>query len=345
LLSDLENLEGYRRLFTDLALWRPYAQEVCRRNHFSPSEAVRGTLPGTCPTFIVDERWVVKFFGRLFEGERAFAVEREANRLAAQLAGPGPAADSRIAWARLLASGTLGGEDDWPWPYLIFEYVPGVSIGTVRDQLSAADRQQTARALGSSLRRLHAIPLEGSPVFANSHQPFLRFLQEQRAGLAERLRAWGSLPARLIEQVDGFLPALEELIEWDRPPHLIHADLTGDHLLGSWDAGGRIAGGRDAGGGNAGRWTSLALIDFGDAMTGSLYYELTALHLDMFAGERSMLAAFLEGYGLSAAQRASLPRRALAAALLHRFDAFAGQGAALASASSLDQLAQALWQV
>lgn len=335
-LADLEDLEGYCRLFTDVALWAPYAREVCLRHGLRPAAEVRGTLPGTCPTFIVDERWVVKFFGRLFDGGPAFLAEREANRIAAQIAppseaGPGePPADEPIPFAPLLASGELGG-DGWPWPYLIFAYIPSVSIGAVREQIDAAGRLEAARRLGSTLRRLHALPLDGSPVFPNSHRPFLRLLQEQRAGLEARLRAWGSLPARLIDQIDEFLLPLEDLVEWQRPPHLIHADLTGDHLLG------RLEGGR---------WSSLALIDFGDAMTGSLYYELAALHLDLFAAERPLLSAFLDAYGLPPEQRAGLPRRAMAAALLHRFDVFAPRsGGALETAGSLEQLAEMLWQV
>ena len=53
-------------------------------------------------------------------------------------------------------------------------------------------------------------------------------------------------------------------------------------------------------------------------MTGDLLYELAALHLDLFAGDPRLLAAFLDAYGLPAAQRADLPRKALATALLHR---------------------------
>ena len=74
---------------------------------------------------------------------------------------------------------------------------------------------------------------------------------------------------------------------------------------------------------DGGRWTSLAIIDFGDAMTGDLLYELAALHLDLFHGERDMLAAFLRAYGIPEAGWPELARKALATALLHRFDVFA----------------------
>ena len=54
----------------------------------------------------------------------------------------------------------------------------------------------------------------------------------------------------------------------------------------------------------------------GDAMIGNLYYELAAMHLDLFKGDRRLLAAYLDSYGLDEAARHSLPRRAMSMALL-----------------------------
>ncbi len=322
-LSALEDLDFYCRHFTDISLWTPYVQEVCRR-HALPCEAVGIGVPGTYPVFLVAvagrRRWVVKFFGRLFDGAQGFAAEREAGRLAGQ--------DPNIPVARLAAAGELGTEG-WPWPYLVFEYVPGISIGKVFDQVSLEDRLQAARVLGETVRCIHTLPLDGSPVFPNAHESYLRFLEQQRIGAAARQREWGSLPPGLIDQIDGFLPPLDTLVDRARPPHLIHADLTRDHLLGRWEDG---------------RWTSLALIDFGDAMTGDLLYELAALHLDLFRGDPRMLAAFLDVYGLSPTRRADLPRKALATALLHRFDVFAGLPAETLRADTLDNLSQRVWE-
>jgi hypothetical protein len=45
---------------------------------------------------------------------------------------------------------------------------------------------------------------------------------------------WGGLPERLIEQIDGLILMAAGPV---RRPHLIHADLTGDHLLGRLDNG------------------------------------------------------------------------------------------------------------
>jgi hygromycin-B 7''-O-kinase len=233
-----------------------------------------------------------------------------------------------IPIARVRASGHLAPHADWPWPYLVFDFIPGDSLGEQWAQVSSADRMRIARELGQAVRRLHAISTAGSPVFCPTTQDYQTLLVNQRAGCADRHRAWGHLPAHLIDQIDRYLPPIETLLE-DQTPHLIHADLTRDHLLG------RVT---------DGAWRTLAIIDFGDAMTGSLLYELGALHLDLFQADRAMLSAFLSAYGLPAAAYPALPARALATALLHRFDLFAGLPPAALDVPSLEDLAQALWR-
>jgi Ser/Thr protein kinase RdoA (MazF antagonist) len=337
LLDELETLEGYRQRFWDATLWSPYGLEACQRAGLPALNAGAAGIQGTCPTVIVrghdDQRWVVKFYGRLFDGAQAFAVERDAARLLAL--------DPRIQAAPLLAEGALFAKDQdrnrtrpaWDWPYLIFGFVPGQSAGRGMANIPMADRAPAARSLGEQVRRIHRLPLEGSAVFADGLQSYAQFLASQRTGATERQRAWGSLPARLADQMEGFLLPTADLLATGRPLHLIHADLTGDHLLGET---------RD------GIWQACGLIDFGDAMAGSLAYELGALRMDLLAAPdedeaRALLAAFLDGYGLPKRARAGLPRRALSAALLHNFDLFAGCQAAQ-QARSLEELAARLYE-
>ncbi len=344
-LSDLDDLDSYRHLFTDVDFWTPYVRQVCERHGLSGAR-IRTGVPGTCPVFIVADsagvdRWVVKFFGRLFDGAQGFAAEREAGRLSAL--DPEIRTAKMVAAGQLHAAGPLHARDislasrededdagDWPWPYLIFEYIEGVSIGEVMEQVSLQDRLRAARELGDTVRRIHALPLRGSPVFPDSWVPYLRFLEQQRAGVVERQRVWGSLPPCLLTGIDEFIPTPEELVGRTREPHLIHADLTRDHLLGRLENG---------------RWTSLAIIDFGDAMTGGLLYELCALHLDLFGGDKRLLAAFLEAYGYAAGISALSPRGALATALLHRFNVFAAVPEAVLQVETLEELAERLYGV
>lgn len=319
-LETLEDMDGYLRLFFDTTFWSPYVRQVCQREGLSPCETIRGGIAGTCPAFIVEDRWLVKFFGRLFDGGPSFTAEQEANRLAAQ--------DPGILPAPVISSGVLRPGEDWPWPYLIFRFIPGKSIGEQAEQVSGDDWLGIARTMGKITRRLHNLPIDGSTVFPNSYEPYLAFLAEQKARCVQNHREWGTLPAHLVDQIPGFLPPLDSLIDHTRPPHLIHADLTRDHLLGRVEDG---------------RWQSLALIDFGDAMTGDLLYELVALHLDLFHGDQRLLKAFFEDYGLSEEKRKDLPRFAMATCLLHRFDPLSVLPRERLQVETLDQLAKKLW--
>jgi Ser/Thr protein kinase RdoA (MazF antagonist) len=93
---------------------------------------------GTYPTFIVDERWVIKFFGQQFEGQAAFKIEQEAARLVQR--------DGGIPVPKILQSGRLFAENEnCEWPYLIFEYLPGTSIGDVWDRIPMEARLSLPR--------------------------------------------------------------------------------------------------------------------------------------------------------------------------------------------------------
>ena len=95
-----------------------------------------------------------------------------------------------------------------------------------------------------------------------------------------------------------------------------------------------------------GLWTTSGVIDFGDAMLGDLYYELAALHLDLFAGDKRLLTDFLEAYGLT--PETDFPYRAMITALMHQFDVFGSLFAyqpSLAEVKTLEELAACLWDV
>jgi hygromycin-B 7''-O-kinase len=295
-LQALETLDGYRRSFTDATLWSPYVRQVCQRHGLELCAKVRAGLPGTYPTFIVDDRWVVKFFGRLFDGGLAFETEYEADRLIKQ--------DCTIPAPPVIASGQLLGEAArWVWPYLIFEYIPGISLGEVYARVSLEDRLSIAGGLGHLARRLHNLPLENSAIFPPRWEAYRDFLNERYRRCHDDHLGWGTLPEHLVEQIDNFLPPLDELVDFSLAPHLIHADITHDHLLGRLDGG---------------RWTTLGLIDFGDARVGDIFYELIALHLDVFDCDKRLLREFLQAYGYLPSP--DFPRRALSMTLLHQFN-------------------------
>ncbi len=324
-LDELDLPERYTELFTDAVFFAPYVEEACRRHGIEAGGSVRVGVPGSCPAFIAGERALVKFFGRLYGGARSYPVERAAARLLARQ--PVMPVPSLLGGGALEPPGAA-----WHWPYLIFEFIPGVSFGEVRDQIGLTERLRVARQVGGWLRALHALPIPPGGAFAAGFEPHLAFLESQRAGCAARHRAWGTLPAHLLPGLEGYLLPAGELIMPGERPHIIHADLTADHLLG------RLEGGR---------WNTLALIDFGDALTGGLFYELAALHPGLFAGEKALLAAFLEAYGYTGPTGPWFARRAMTACLLHEFDVLNGlRDLALAARSAtLEELAEQLWLV
>ena len=301
-LESLETLEGYRVLFCNPNFWHPYVQTVCRK-HFRVGDCqVKAVLPGTYPTFVADDQWVVKFFGRLFDGKASFERELEISKLLKHA--PEIPAPELVAHGSLLERGV-----DWPWPYLIYKYVDGVSLGEVMDQLALAERMSLAAQLGRIVHQFHSLPIGGSQIFTPSWQGYAEFLSLQAASCRSNHQAWGSLPVHLIDQIEDYLLPTEKLIDLNRQPHLIHADLTRDHLLG------RLVGDE---------WQKLALIDFGDARVGDLLYELVALHLDLFAGDPRLLRVFLDAYGSDLVYDNEFPQKALSTALLHEFDVIGG---------------------
>ncbi len=324
-LQALDSLPSYRLHLGDAAFWAPWAREVCRRHGFGPAQVVRSGLQGTYPTMIVDDRWVVKFLGRLFEGGLEFETEREVNDFLA--------ADSPVTVPALLATGQLFPAADWPWPYLVFEYVPGVSLSQLQEPLGWDGRVALAWQLGEMTRRLHDLPVPPGKILQPSWDGYLGLLRRQRERCKEAQRAWGALPAHMLEQIDHFLLPPEDLIEWDVPPHLIHGDIIRDHILG------QVA---------EGRWQTNAIIDWGDALVGSELYELVALHLDAFQCDKRLLRVYLDAYGLPPSLHSDFAVKATCTALLHLCNVFVVVVESFPQArelATLEELAMRLWDV
>ena len=326
LLLPLYTLDGYHRYFTDARFWEPFVLFVCARERIPVDRPPRSGLPGTFPTFIVSERWVVKFFGPLFDGPACYQVELAASQILAPHGLPIPA---------LLACGNLYSPEtaEFRWPYLIYEYVPAPSIGEVYDQISFASMQTLARQLGEMLHRMHSIPLQPGSVLSNSWDHYLEHLTRFSADCQDRHTAWGSLPADLLAEIPGYLLPPSVLLPPSASPSLIHADLTRDHLLGNLQ-------GRD--------WHLSAIIDFGDAISGDLFYELVVLHLELFNADRRLLQEFLSVYQPSPFHQQDFTHKVMTLTLLHPYNSFAlpfARHPTLRECTSLAELASRLWNI
>jgi Ser/Thr protein kinase RdoA (MazF antagonist) len=285
---------------------------------------IRCHNPGTYPTFIVDDRWVIKFFGELFNGPDNFKVERDANQLVT--------ADGRISAPALRGQGNLlEAGQGWRWPYFIFDFLPGVSLGDAFEHICAEDKHTLAQQLGTLARHLHGLDLSQATALKPTWKNYAEMLRRMRSTCVERQCAWHVLPAPLIEQIETYVPPAEALLHPQAKPVLLHGDITGDHVLG---------------GEREGHWVMQGLIDFGDAMAGDPAYELIPLHLDAFRCDKRLLNDYLDAYGVSAAAKPALLRQAMCLTLVFQFNVLGivfQRYPHAAKAQTLEKLANWIW--
>jgi hygromycin-B 7''-O-kinase len=331
-LNSLSDWESYADHFMDLSLWQPYVRRVCEWHGYGCDKVSPG-VPGTFPTFIVAsddghtsepvDVIVVKFFGPLFDGIASFRIERDMGRwLGAQsLPIPSPS---------ILAEGQL----DQDWQYLVFEHVDGVSIGQVWVNLSKDDRLSIAYQMGKYMHCLHTLTVAHHLELPLSIKPSLNsytsFLQQQRSRCQANHQGWNDLPAHLLSQIEEFVLPVEQLIDFSAPSYVIHADLTADHLLGTLVNG---------------RWQTLSIIDWGDAMTGNLLYELVALYLDLLQSEKLCLRECMDAYDLPDFYQKDFAHKALSMVLLHQFPMPSRVYEPYFAVRSLRELAECLFAV
>jgi len=280
-----------------------------------PCNQVRAGKAGSFPTFVVDRQRVIKFFGPLFEGAKCWQVEQEAAQLMKNV--------PEVPVAGLLGSGSL--ESATGWNYLVFEYLPGSSIGEFYKQICWEDRLALAGWLGEWLSCMHRTKEKGGSCMPHLSRDMARGWFGSR--WPEEQKQW---PKHLANQVEDYLTRNDALLQ-SSCEAFVHADLTQDHLLGELVAG---------------HWRTQGVIDFGDAMWGNIYYELAALHLDLFDGDKRLLKTFLEAYDLP--RDADFPRKAMVTTLMHQFDVYAHLFAwkpELQESGSMESLADRLWKI
>lgn len=314
-----KNLYGER--FIDVEFWRPFIDLICAELGVQPIE-VKSSEPGTFPTFIIDRSYVVKLFGEPFDGLRCWQVELEvANAIGREITG--------IAMPEVIGAGILATEP--AWRFIVSRFIDGVPFATARESMNNDQRGELARRLGTMLRSVHDRAVPDGAVLRPDWDDWRSFVARQRGGLAERHRDWKILPERFIAQLDDYVA--EDVANEHAHPALLHADLHHDHVL--------ISIGEDGQPGIGG------VIDWGDARVGDRFYELPALHLGLFLGDKVMLAAFLDAYEWDGYRTDAFARRAMTMTLLHEFNVLDGVVAMidLDACESPGDLADAIWRM
>jgi hygromycin-B 7''-O-kinase len=315
---EFTSVKDYERVLTNVAFWRSAIDRLCTQHPLFTTltdVSIRAGLPGTNPVFIVDERFVIKFYEiYLFpSGNRSFRVELD---LYEWLQLP----DLMIP--QLIASGTPDN-----WPYIITKIVPGLSFGEVHTKIHLSDRHALATLLGHTLRYLHQIPIDSQPILSKMRDEFIEFVQKQENECVQHHRQWRVLPEHLIEQIPKYLHDHERL----KSVSLIHADISCDHVFGTFDSEHEY-------------WHATGLIDFADAWVGDPAYELVTLHCSLFGLDTNLLRTFLRAYQLL---QEPFIERVMVAILLFEFNVFKNvaehRSAAFFTVSTLQELAESIW--
>jgi len=168
--------------------------------------------------------------------------------------------------------------------YIVTTFVGGTPIKEMARLLTRDEEVMLARDLGLLLGRLHhSMKPKGTCQRDLAYAEWKIFISHRRQNCYHDLKyRWNSMPDHLLAQLDTYLPA--HLIEFIGPDELsfIHCDIIRDHVLLTKNENGD--------------WRISGLIDLGDARYGDPFYELAALHTNLFLCDREVLARLIEGY-------------------------------------------------
>lgn len=311
--------DEYERSLTDATFWEPYARAALRLSGLEDDGEVRTHFPTTHVAALVGERYLVKLHYEDWFGEDSFQTEREAYRMLS---------DHDLPVPELLAEGALY-DEGWRWPFLVLTAMGGTSLRDVGDAATRGDLERTSTWLGGAFRSLHGVPIrDGERI---SRDVYIDMIQTRMSRARRDHDQWGSLRRPLVEQIRDYLWKASDLIDPEREkPVFLHGDLhTGNVFVE----------------GEPGALDPRGLVDFNDAYEGDPHYDLVAVHLKTFGGDKTLLRAFLEAYGWGELGR-KWTRRMMALTLAHDYDMFQPVADRIpAGVASLDDLAKLLWDL
>lgn len=282
---------AWEEVFLNVEQWRPVVERVCHKIGVAGAYQVEAGYPGTCAVFVVNRQVVIKFYPPMLPHD--FHKEREAYHLL----------DGRLhRLPRLCAGGIY--HDQIDWPYLAIAYCPGEPIRNLYARLDDENLQCIGAMLGTMIRTIHDTPLQNVSAFDTRVSTWQAFLQRRQQECLAALPQETELSLNLIDAISLFLEETVLSLTQDTQLHLLHADLTEDHLLLRYDGD---------------QWHISALLDWADAEVGTLDYEWVALWFGLCQRNPTLLRAILKEYDSGLSIDAEFCRRMMAYTLLHRF--------------------------
>lgn len=320
----IKNLHDYKKWLTDKKFWQPTLQNIADKKHIK-IESIESGKPGTFPTFIINHQYTIKLFGDLFFGPSCFLAENDVYRIFKK---------EKVGLVPNQRTKGYLFEDaqTWRWPYIMFDYIQGDPYAKIQRQLTLENKQQLAKKLATLIKKVHRLYVPHGKYLKPGWTTYTFFLNDQFDKVVSNHKKWHALPAKLIKQIPDYIGDLNQWLNTSQAPNLLHADLHQDHILGQFKGK---------------SWQLKGIIDWGDARVGDSYYELPALHLGTFQGNKKLLAAFLNSYRWPEYQSDFFVKKAMVTTLLHEFDVLEklARTKKLHHFKTLDALANTLWKV
>lgn len=171
-----------------------------------------------------------------------------------------------------------------PFPFAITNYLPGVTVKSLRDEPDIADLY---RQMGALLRKLHSVPAPGYGTFGGDGVVDAKQTNAElmRGGFAyhfAQFRKYGGDDA-LARQLEAIVAERFDAMTWSRGPVFAHDDLNPNNVLAQRDASGRLQ--------------LTGLIDFGNARAADAVSDIAK---NIFNTEHELPGStpyILEGYG------------------------------------------------
>ncbi len=304
----------YLAVVQQLEPWQAALDEVVRREAIAPAGVIEVMTPRSFATFRLSSEHVAKIYLKRFEGFGHYDQEIRALRMLER--------DASLGAPRLVGNGRLGDRGR----YVVTTRVRGRDVEAVRTSLAASDLAQLAAWSGRWLRRLHMLPLE--PVERReAWVAFSDVIGHLRRTAAGELAARSALPAHLAQQVEAWLPTAEEMLGAEEELVLLHGALDSRHVMVDIDDEGIHP---------------IGVIDFDSSRIAPAMWDLASAWSDLASAPDGVIDAFMGEADFPGFGRSDFPRRALAWAIVQRWDrAYAMPD--IDELASLDELAERIY--
>ncbi len=238
-------------------IWLTTAESICRR-HQIPFASLQRAEQGESLIFLVDERFVLKFYNPLRNG-----FERE--KLALRTA------QTSLKLPEIVSFGEIE-----EYKYLITTQLEGELL--TRENWLKLDRAEQIPILAQlavGLKELHASSI------SEIDFDWRKFIEHQAATCFERQRAC-QVNGKLLAEIPKYLDENLSLLPTDPKQVFLHGDVHFGNL--------RLQKKGD-------RWRISGLFDFADSLKGFHEYEFLAIGVLMIQGQGDLQREFFRAYG------------------------------------------------